>query len=225
MEVRGYRPGDWPALYRICLRTGDSGRDATGRYADPWLLGHVYLGPYLALARRYALVLDRGDGTPVGYAVGAPDSEAFAARCEVAWWPRLRRRYPDPVGVPPASQTPDQRLAALIHHPPPAPAATARFPSHLHIDLLPEARGRGHGRALMDRLLAALAAAGSPGVHLGVDLANRAAVGFYRRLGFTELERSAGGVILAAALPRPGPAAARPRPRCRPARSGRPTST
>lgn len=96
MDIRGYRPGDRPALYQICLRTGDNGRDATGRYADPELLGHVYVGPYLALAPQLALVLDRGDGTPVGYALGAADSAAFAARCEADWWPALRRRYPDP---------------------------------------------------------------------------------------------------------------------------------
>jgi ribosomal protein S18 acetylase RimI-like enzyme len=201
MDIRGYRPGDQPALYRICLRTGDSGSDATGRYADPRLLGHVYVGPYLALARRFALVLDRGDGTPVGYALGARDSAEFAAGCEAHWWPPLRRRYPDPAGVPAAERTPDQLLAALVHHPPPVPAVAARYPSHLHIDLLPRAQGGGHGRALMRRLLAELAAAGSPGVHVEVDPANRRALGFYRRLGFRDVGRTEWVALLAADLP------------------------
>ncbi|MPZ28505.1 MAG: GNAT family N-acetyltransferase [Micromonosporaceae bacterium] len=220
MEIRQYGPADQPALYEICLRTGDSGRDATGRYADPRLLGHVYLGAYLALQPRFALVLDRGDDeaghrpldrglrsaapaggrTPVGYAVAALDSAEFAVRCEARWWPPLRRRYPDPVAVPDAARSPDQRLAALIHHPPPVPDVAGRYPSQLHIDLLPAAQGGGHGRALLSRLTALLAAAGSSGVHAGVDPANRPALGFYRRLGFEELAREPGVVWLGADL-------------------------
>lgn len=201
MEIRRYHPADEPALYQICLRTGDSGRDATGRYADPRLLGHVYLGPYLALEPRFALVLDQGDGTPVGYAVAALDSRRFATACEDRWWPPLRRRYPDPAAVPAAGRSPDQQLAALVHHPPPVPAvAAAGYPSHLHIDLLPAAQGGGHGRRLLRRLRALLAEAGSSGVHAGVDPANQPALGFYRRVGFTELARDPGVVWLGAGL-------------------------
>jgi ribosomal protein S18 acetylase RimI-like enzyme len=188
MDIRPYESRDEPALYEICLRTGDAGRDATGRYADPRLLGHLYVGPYLALAPEFAFVLDDA-GTPVGYALGALDTDRFTAACEASWWPPLRRRYPDPADA----RTPDEQLAALIHHPPVWPSEiTSRYPSHLHIDLLPAAQGQGHGRALMQRLLDALAAAGSTGVHLGVARANQNAIGFYRRLGFVELDSSPG---------------------------------
>jgi ribosomal protein S18 acetylase RimI-like enzyme len=185
MDIRPYQPRDEPALYEICLRTGDAGRDATGLYADPRLLGDLYVGPYLALSPQLAFVLDNA-GTPAGYVLGALDTDRFAADCERSWWPPLRRRYPDPADP----RTPDERLATLIHHPPagPPPEITDRYPSHLHIDLLPAAQGRGHGRALTQRLLDALAAARSPGVHLGVAAGNQHAIGFYRRLGFTELE-------------------------------------
>ena len=44
--IRPFHPSDLPALYRICLLTGDAGGDATPLYRDPDLLGHVYLGPY-----------------------------------------------------------------------------------------------------------------------------------------------------------------------------------
>ena len=80
------------------------------------------------------------------------------------------------------------------HRPSPhPPAVTGRptlvgdFPSHLHIDLLPVAQGRGNGRRLLERLLAVLRADGSPGVHLGVSRRNVRAIGFYRALGFEEL--------------------------------------
>ena len=45
----------------------------------------------------------------------------------------------------------------------------ARYPSHLHIDLLPRAQGQGHGRLLIESLLDLLRAEGSGGVHLGVS--------------------------------------------------------
>jgi ribosomal protein S18 acetylase RimI-like enzyme len=197
MDIRGYEPRDEPRLYEICVRTGDAGGDATGNHADPSLPGHVFVGPYVALAPEFAFVLDPGDGVPVGYVLGALDTDAFADACERSWWPALRRRYPDP----PDPRTPDESLAAAIHHPPRwSREVIARYPSHLHIDLLPEAQGRGHGRALMERLWRALAEAGSPGVHLGVARRNQRAIGFYRRLGFVELDGDAGGLTMALPL-------------------------
>jgi len=67
------------------------------------------------------------------------------------------------------------------------PEALRPCPSHLHIDLLPSAQGRGLGRALMQRLLETLRRDGSDGVHLGVAAANVRAIGFYEHLGFVPL--------------------------------------
>ena len=53
----------------------------------------------------------------------------------------------------------------------------------MHLNLLPQAQGQGHGRALIDTLCDALCAAGSPGVHLGVGRRNERAVGFYAHIG------------------------------------------
>ncbi len=126
-----------------------------------------------------------------GYAVGALDTLAFHARVRAQWLPPLQRRYPDPGGDP-QRWTPDQRLMHLLHHPDKAfpaglPEALRPFPSHLHVDLLPPAQGRGLGRALMERLLAVLRRDGSRGVHLGVAAANVRAIGFYEHLGFRPL--------------------------------------
>src|SRR2546430_13446667 len=40
------------------------------------------------------------------------------------------------------------------------------YPSHMHIDLLPRAQGRGFGRRMMDDLMTKLRGRGSRGVHL-----------------------------------------------------------
>lgn len=60
----------------------------------------------------------------------------------------------------------------------------ARWPAHLHIDLLPEARGRGVGRRLIGCWFARLRELGSRGVHLGTFAENRNAIGFFEACGF-----------------------------------------
>ncbi|MDB4433255.1 GNAT family N-acetyltransferase, partial [bacterium] len=59
-----------------------------------------------------------------------------------------------------------------------------RWPAHLHIDLLPEARGKGVGRRLISRWLARLRELGSRGVHLGTFAENRNAIRFFEACGF-----------------------------------------
>lgn len=202
MIIRKYETADEDAIYDICLRTGRDGQDATELYQDPRLVGHVFAGPYVRLEPDFAFVLDPQDGRPpIGYVLGTPDTREFEARCEKEWWPALRLRYPDPQEVPAGERTLDQTRAYNIHHPYPADAEiVAGHPAHLHIDLLPEAQGGGNGRAMMETLFAALAAAGAPGVHLGVSAANTRAVAFYRKLGFTELKRVPGAYFLGRSL-------------------------
>lgn len=181
LTIRPYRPEDAVVLDDICLRTGHDGADATSRFADPRLLDAVYVGPYLRFEPQLAFVLDDG-GTAQGYVLGCRDTSAFERWCEREWWPPLRERYPPGCAEPGSA---DSGVVALLHEPPAAdPAVLADYPSHLHIDLLPSCQGAGHGRRLIDTLLSALAAAGSPGVHLGVSATNAAAIGFYARLGF-----------------------------------------
>ena len=59
-----------------------------------------------------------------------------------------------------------------------------RWPSHLHINLAPEARGCGAGRMLMEAWIRRLAEAKSSGCHLGTLLENERAIGFFERMGF-----------------------------------------
>jgi len=198
LTVDRYRPEDRAALYDVCLRTGDAGRDATALYRDPELLGHVFLGPYLALAPELARVLRRPDGTAVGYVVGAADTTAFQQACEESWWPPLRSRYPLPE---PGDDSPDAHLVRLVHTGIHTEGPwLADHPAHLHVDLLPEAQGGGHGRSLLEWLFDELAAAGVPGLHLGVARANASAVGFYRHLGMRTLESRPNAFMLGITL-------------------------
>ncbi len=186
--LRPATPGDRDALYDICLRTAAAGADASKLHDDLELVGHVWVGPYLALEPEHAVVAVGADDVPVGYVVGALDSGEFERRAEDEWWPALRDRYPLDAGADRTRPPADRKAIELLHTPPRADATFLdRYPSHLHINLLPRAQGHGAGRRLLDRLIAELGAAGSPGVQLGVAAANHGAVGFYEAYGFERL--------------------------------------
>ncbi|WP_293912953.1 GNAT family N-acetyltransferase [Deinococcus sp.] len=186
LTLRPYAPADLAAIYDICLRTGDAGEDARDHYHDPWVLGHRYAGPYIALEPGFAFVVDNGQRA-VGYVLGVPDSLRFAAESEERWFSVLRPLYPRPDSTDKGRDAAAHRLIQAGYR---APLGEwlPRYPAHLHIDLLPEAQGQGLGRALMETLWAALRSVGVPGVHLGVGTLNPSALAFYRHLGFIELE-------------------------------------
>jgi ribosomal protein S18 acetylase RimI-like enzyme len=180
---------DLPSLYRVCLATGDHGRDATAQYAgDPDALGRIYVGPYVTFEPGLSFALEDDQGV-CGYVLAARDSDAFYRRYETDWRPGLRRQFPAPTGDA-GGWTPLEQVYYAYHHPDYfCPEPYAAYPSHLHIDLLPRVQGRGHGRRMIEHVTTALIEQGSPGVHLGVSVRNAGARAFYQRLGFSELTR------------------------------------
>jgi ribosomal protein S18 acetylase RimI-like enzyme len=184
--IRPYRSDDLDDLFRICLATGDAGRDAAGLYRDSRILGSVYAAPYAIHAPDSAFVVEDGEGV-CGYILGPPDTYLFEKTLEAEWWRGLRGRYREPS----APRTPDERMSWLIHHPPRTPRRISEpWPAHLHINLLPRLQGREFGAALIDRWLATVGALGARAAHLAVGVRNERAVAFYRRYGFCELERT-----------------------------------
>lgn len=191
LHVRPATANDLPGAYRVCLLTGDAGRDATAIHQDPNLLGHVFVGPYVVGSPDLALVLADGEGI-AGYCLAVADTRGFELWEEASWWPALRAQYP-----PLHDDSPDAALIDLIHTPPVAPdAVVAEFPAHLHIDLLERARGLGLGRVLIERQLHDLRARRVQGVHLDVASDNANAIAFYRHLGFEEVLPLDGSILM-----------------------------
>jgi len=58
------------------------------------------------------------------------------------------------------------------------------FPSHAHINLVPEMQGKGWGKKLMQAMEDSLRSAGSPGVHLILSSKNLNALAFYQAVGY-----------------------------------------
>jgi ribosomal protein S18 acetylase RimI-like enzyme len=197
LRIEVARLHDLPGAYRTCLLAGDAGQDATDRFRDPDLLGHIYVGPYLARGIGTQLVLVDDEGS-AGYLLSADDTADFERWAEAVWWPPLRSRYPRL-----RDGSTDDELIELIHEPElTPPEITASYPAHLHIDLQERARGKGFGRLLVDRLLDDLRARGIPGVHLGVDERNENGIAFYEHLGFIEVGREPGGRLMGLVLDR-----------------------
>ena len=164
--------------------------DATGHWSSDDLLPDLYLSPYTSFAPDRVLVVANDRDHPVGYVLVVPDTLAF-----VEWWragvtpgfaaahPRIAAPAPDDRHLE------EQRFLDLGYEPErmiPTDVGLdlARFPAHVHIDLLPEAQGQGLGRALLRDAATRLVAEGVPGIHLGYDPANPGAAAFYDRLGW-----------------------------------------
>lgn len=181
MIIRSCRPRDAEAVHRICVATGDSGNSAASILRDPDLVAYVFSDPYLLLQQEMAFVIEDQDAV-LGYVVAALNSEEFYARWQLEWAPRFAASHPTASRTDPSSA--DSQLRAFLHRP---RLMLLRdrdaYPSHLHINLLVQARRRGMGRRLLDAVFRELARAGSPGVQLGVNPANTGAHAFYRAMG------------------------------------------
>lgn len=184
--LRPFHPADLPAMYRLCLLTGEAGGDATSLYRNPDLLAHLYCGPYPIADPGLTFVVVDEHGL-VGYIVATADTMAFDRWLAEHWWPTLRAQYPlDVVGADPGDGTQDHVLVRRMHEWPAADELPvfATHPAHLHIDLLPRAQGQGWGRRMVEALSDALRARGVHGLHLGVDNRNTGAIAFYEKVGF-----------------------------------------
>ncbi len=181
MTIRPYHPADITALFDICLKTGNSGRDATSHFRDKEILGLYYAAPYVAYQPSLCFILSREDTRPVGYILGTSDTARFSEWAEERWFPLLRQRY---VTLPENFTDRDRHIAELIRRGYPVKEALKDYPAHLHIDILPEGQGGGMGRRLMETFIRALKENGVPALHLEVGKANPRAIDFYRHLGF-----------------------------------------
>lgn len=194
-QIRPAIVSDLPGVYRVCLLTGDSGKDATAIYRDPDLLGHLYVGPYLVGHPDFAFVVVDPAGV-AGYTLAVPDTRAFEEWAEREWWPPLRKQH-----ALADEASPDADLIRTIHDPPVAShALLAEYPAHLHIDLLPRLQGKGYGRRLIELMIDRLCERGCTGVHLGVGVDNDRAIAFYEHLGFHPITREPGELVMGVKL-------------------------
>lgn len=182
LESRPYRRADRDAIRRIVFETGFMGESAAWYWRDAESFADVWSGWYTDREPESAFVAVEGDRV-LGYLLGCVDSRrAPSPRAAIArqLWRRQLLFRPGTAGFF------RRTLVDLLRQPsvPSGELCDPRFPSHLHIDLLPEARGRGAGRELMEAWLERLRAVGSPGCHLGTFAENASAIRFFERMDF-----------------------------------------
>lgn len=189
-SIRPYRPSDIDDVIDICVRTGDSGGDATGKFSRSTLLPDVYALPYIRHDPGLAWIVDDGERA-IGYLVATADTREFARWFADTWWPEVAARY-----EPGASEKPGERqlIASAANPERMLVSDVDAYAAHLHIDLLPATQGQGLGRRLIDTLITELTVRGVAGLHLTAGASNVGAIAFYERVGFHELERDGGSV-------------------------------
>lgn len=185
MEIRGFTEADRAELKTLAIDVGEGSPTAS-------LWGHteseiaVYLEPYMDHAPQ-SLFVAVDDGRLVGYLAGCVDTTAFPS--EEARMDAAIRKYRLILRRKPAAffarATVDTLSAKLRRQPTAGELDDPRWPSHLHIDLAPRARGTGAADALMRHFLDHLASAGSPGCYLQTLVENTRATRFFERMGFT----------------------------------------
>lgn len=189
---RARRESDLDGLLNVCLKTGDAGADASHLFSDPKLLGNIYVAPYVFLSSTFAFALIDNDmqdfGGVCGYVLGVLSTDAFQQACASSWRPDLRQQYRGHTNLLPNEKALVDEMILAPDDVLDAPRADwTKYPSHMHIDILPHAQGVGFGVIMVQRLLACLVGAGSTGVHLGMAPTNSRAFAFYTKLGFQRI--------------------------------------
>ena len=192
-SIRSYKSADTSAVYEICLKTGNSGQDATHLFSDPLVLGHIYVGPYMEFEPQSVFILEDDQG-PCGYIMGVLDSQTYYQWMHSEWLPKIRVNYKKPTGNPDTWDE-TEKITDLLFHPV-SQRLLPDYPAHLHIDLLSRAQGKGQGKLLMDRFIDYLKYNKIPGLHLELSSNNARAFNFYRKYGIEELDRDNESIIM-----------------------------
>ncbi|KAG9028272.1 hypothetical protein FRB95_006638 [Tulasnella sp. JGI-2019a] len=202
--VRLYEPKDFDKLLRVCEVTVDP---VVAQAPDLTLASAIWCAPYPILNPESSFVLDDGNGTAVGYLVGAPSTRAFIDKYQKEYIPRI-----DSVRFPLPSTEEGKRVKEelgglswmldVIYDPTvmDTELIDEGFQAHFHIDLLPEYQSRGYGPKLLDAFSEIVRKDGGTGVHVAMAPGNDRAGVWYERNGFVRKYVKRGGRWMAKKL-------------------------
>jgi ribosomal protein S18 acetylase RimI-like enzyme len=182
LTIRPYRAEDRARVREIAYLTGYMGESPAWYWRDAKSFAEIWSGYYTDREPESAFVAVEA-GEVVGYLLGCVDTaRAPSPREEIVR--QLRKRWllvrPGTAGFFWRSLRDTLRDGEV----PSGELRDPRWPAHLHINLLPAARGLGAGRGLVEAWLARLRSVGAPGCHLGTLAENTNAIAFFERMGF-----------------------------------------
>jgi len=182
VAVRPYREADREAVRAIAFQAGYLGDPADAYWRDFTSFADIWTSYYTDREPDSAFVAE-DEGRVVGYLLGCVDSARAPSPAAVLARQVIRRFLllrPGTAGFLWRSIWDTARQG----HSPTGELSDPRWPSHLHMNLLREARGCGVGARLMNTWLSRLHEVGSPGCHLATLAENAVAVAFFERMGF-----------------------------------------
>ena len=193
VKLQSSIPADLPGLLKVCLETANGGKGATHLHNLHDLVGEIYVAPYVLHEQNFAFTLKASEKV-VGYVLGVLDTGRFESRLDTDYWPATKAKY----SALTQDLTPhDVSLIKELNRQGFSPAELiAKYPSHLHIDIIESHQGLGYGKTMILHLLKALQDAGSSGVHLHMSASNDRANGFYKKLGFVEIHTNESEIIM-----------------------------
>ena len=192
VDIRPYRAGDRDRVRLVCYRTGFMGDPVDWLWRDQASFADLFCGWWTDHEPGSASVVEV-DGTVAGYLLGCTDSRRVGNEAGVLFRHFLGRACcvrPGTAGMM-WRMLGDGVLDGARHQLPPTRVWDERWPAHLHIDLLPECRGRGAGARLVRGWLDHLRDQGIAGCHLQTMAENTGAIAFFEAMGFQRHGRPA----------------------------------
>jgi ribosomal protein S18 acetylase RimI-like enzyme len=180
--IRPYEPADRPEIRRICYETGFMGAPSDWYWRDFKSFADIWTGYYTDREPESTFVAVQ-EGKVLGYLLGCVDTRRAPSDAANI----LNQTFKRFLLVRSGTAGYLWRTIADLLRGTPIPSHEVDlelYPSHLHIDLLPEARGSGAGSALMHAWFDRLAKVRSPGCHLGTLGENTNGIAFFERMGF-----------------------------------------
>ena len=185
ITIRAYRLDDRDAVRHICYQTGYMGSPIAPQWADEPSFANLFTSYYTDNEPQSTIVAER-NGIVVGYLLGCRDTEQSTRPSRIFLQQvvtRLIAFRPGTAGFVRRSIG-DTATGLLRHEMMEDRFIDSRWPAHLHINLLPEARGQGGGTKLVRRWLDQLERDGVSGCHLETVAENVDAIAFFASCGF-----------------------------------------
>ena len=182
--IRKCRKSDLEGIRNVCYKTGYMGEDASGHFFDKILFGLLFCCYYCKYEPEHCFVAE-DRGKVVGYIMGSPNTERQARLFLVKMGWRILFRV---ALVTSWRHSKDLKLILHLLRLPrstiPHKEINAKYPAHLHIDILSTHQRQGLGTRLMQRFETHIRNFGVKGTHLGTSEGNYKAVPFYKKLGY-----------------------------------------
>lgn len=186
-SIRPYRPDDRAAIRRICCETGYRGFPIDPYCRDREFFADLVTNIQLDVFPNWAWVAEV-DNQLVGYVLGCPSSYAYHETLVAHIWHLLGQSFRHSWWFRPGTAGFFWRgVLDLVGQPRPPNPDFQQWPAFAHINLLPAARGRKLGQALMTTCIGQIHAHGLPGMYVSTVLEEHNGnnpLAFFTSLGF-----------------------------------------